>query len=365
MRDGLTRREWMTAAAIAGVVLPDVASATVASTARLRLSLNENPFGPSPLARQAILDQFGSLPRYVTDEGRALQAQIATVEGVAADQIILGEVLDMLGLHLALRGPAGGEFLYSEPGYTALVDAVVPGGGVAVGIPLNDKHENDLPAFAARIGVNTRALYLVNPHNPSGTVSETVAFKTFLREAARRATVIVDEAYLEFEQDFAERSAISLVRDGADVVVFRTFAKAYGLAGLAIGYAVAPLNLAVELQKKGLGEPHGLNRLALAAAAASLRDAGYVAAVREKVVAERALWHRFLDELGLRRSDSRGNFVFFDIGGPHDAFAAALAAEGVDIARAFPPLSSWARISIGLPEENAWARAAVQKAVGR
>ncbi len=363
MADGLSRRDWLATAALAGIAPPHGAQAAAAG-ARARLSLNENPFGPSPLVRQAILDQLQVLPRYVGDEARALERQIAAREGVSPDQIILGEILDALGLQLALRGPVGGEFLYSEPGYTALVDAVAPGGGVAVGIPLNAKLENDLPAFAARIGPRTRALYLVNPHNPSGTVSDTTSFKLFLRDASRRATVIVDEAYLEFEPDFAERTAVSLVRDGLDVIVFRTFAKIYGLAGLAIGYAVGPAGLAAELKRKGLGEPHGLNRLALAAASASLRDPAYLDAVRAKVIAERALWHNLLDALKRPRSDSRGNFVLFDTGQPHDAFAAAMAAEGIDIARAFPPLGTWARISIGLPDENARARAAVRKILG-
>jgi histidinol-phosphate aminotransferase len=358
MIDGLTRRDWLAAAALSGIALPQAAAG--ASMARARLSLNENPFGPSPLVRQAILEQLNVLPRYVGDEARALEQEIAAKEDVSPDQIILGEILDALGLHLAVRGAAGGEFLYSEPGYTALVDAVAPGGGVAVGIPLNAKLENDLPAFAARIGARTRALYLVNPHHPSGTVSDADAFKTFVRDASRHATVIVDEAYLEFEPDFAARTTAGLVRNGADVIVFRTFAKIYGLAGLAIGYAIAPAALAAELKHKGLGEPHGLNRIALAAASASLRDMAYIADIRAKVVAERTLWHQMLDAMGVRRADSRGNFVFFETGGAHDAFAASLAAQGIDIARAFPPLDRWARIAIGLPAENGRARAAVK-----
>ena len=363
MAEGWTRRDWLATAAVGGIAFPGGAR-TATTGGRARLSLNENAFGPSPLVRQAVLKQLQALPRYVGDEARALEQQIAAKEGVFAGQIILGEILDVLGLQLALRGPAGGEFLYSEPGYTALVDAVAPGGGVAVGIPLNAKLENDLPAFAARMGPRTRALYLVNPHNPSGTVSDTGTFRSFVRDASRRATVIVDEAYLEFEPDFADRTAVSLVQDGADVIVFRTFAKIHGLAGLAIGYAVAPTGLAGELKRKGLGEPHGLNRIALAAASASLRDQAHLDVVRAKVIAERVLWHRLLDHLKRPRSDSRGNFVFFDTGRPHDGFAAAMAFEGIDIARAFPPLATWARISIGLPDENARARAAVGSILG-
>ena len=342
--DGLTRRGCFVAAALVSTVRATAASA--AGTGIVRLSLNENPFGPSALVRDAIFGQLRDIPRYVGEEAAALKSQIAAKEGVSPEQIILGEILDQLGLCLALEGPVEGEFLYSEPGYTALVDAVAPGGGKAIGVPLNASLENDLPGFEARMSSKTRALYLINPHNPSGTVTETETLKTFLRKTSRRITVIVDEAYLEFEPDFRQRSAIALVHEGADVIVFRTFTKIYGLAGLAIGYAVAPVKLATAFTRQGLGEPHGLNRFALAAASASLRDRAYVFDVRDKVTAERLLWHRMLDAIGYRRSDSRGNFVFFDTRRPHEAFSAAMAAEGVEIARAFPPLNTWARVSI-------------------
>ncbi len=359
--DGVTRRIWLGAAGSVALSAATEAAPATRSVGPARLSLNENPFGPSPLARRAIVEQLDQAERYVGVEARGLEEQIAAIEGVSADQVILGEVLDALGLQLALDGGPGGEFLYSAPGYTALVDAVAPGGGVAVGVPLNDRLENDLPAIAARITSQTRAIYLVNPHNPTGTVSETAAFRAFLRAAAAKTTIIVDEAYLEFEADFADRTAVTLPREGVNVIVFRTFAKIYGLAGLSIGYAVAPKPLATALKKKGLGAPHALNRLALAAASASLRDTGYISTVRAKVIAERQAWNTLLDGLGVRRSDSRGNFVFFETDRPHAAFAAALLAEGIEVARAFAPLDRWARISIGLPDENARARAAVRK----
>jgi hypothetical protein len=118
-----------------------------ASAVPLRLSLNENPFGPSPLAIEAIQGALQGIARYAGDDARAFEGQIAEREGVSPDQIILGEILDSLGLQLALNGRAGGEFIYSEPGYTALIDAVAPGGGTAVGVPLNGAFENDLDAI--------------------------------------------------------------------------------------------------------------------------------------------------------------------------------------------------------------------------
>jgi histidinol-phosphate aminotransferase len=108
-----------------------------------------------------------------------------------------------------------------------------------------------------------------------------------------------------------------------------------------------------------IGVPETLDRLALSAATASLRDEGYIATVRTKVITEREKWDSLFDALNLRHSDSRGNFVFFETSRPHQDIAAALGARGIDIGRAFPPLDHWVRISIGLPEENALARHAI------
>jgi histidinol-phosphate aminotransferase len=365
----MTRRKLFGGVALSGFALSSVgtraAATTLAPTAILTdLSLNENPFGPSPLAMEAIQNALSGIARYAGDDAHALEQQIADREGVSPDQIILGEILDSLGLQLALDGGAGSEFVYSEPGYTALVDAVAPGGGVVVGVPLDAHLENDLPAIAARVTARTRAVYIVNPHNPTGTVSEAVWFKAFLREMAKRTTVIVDEAYLEFEPDFAAKTAVELTRSGANVVVFRTFGKIYGLAGMPMGYAVAPKAVADFLRRKGVGSAHTLNRLALAAAAASLRDPGYVDGLRLKVVEERQKWHSLLDMMGRRRADSKGNFVFFETGQPHEVIAGRLFSEGMEIARAFPPFDRWVRISIGLPAENTRARDAIKKLLG-
>jgi histidinol-phosphate aminotransferase len=358
-----TRRDYLAnTLALSGLVLSapgGSAKADVARSVRARLSLNENPYGPSERALAAIWDQFGELCRYVDNEADVLTPAIVAREKVSADQIALGEILEALGHHLASNGPVGGEFIYSEPGYAALVNAARLNGGVVVGVPLNSDLQNDLAAIAAKVNDRTRAIYLVNPHNPSGTVSDTAEFIAVVFEMAKRTLVIVDEAYLEFEPDFDKRTVVGLTRAGANVAVFRTLGKIYGLAGLSVGYAVAPKPLAASLKRAGIGTPETLTRPALAAGAASLKDDGYVRTTRAKVIAEREKWNQLFDQFKLRHADSRGNFVFFEMPQLHSEVAAALLAKGVAISRAFPPLDHWVRISIGLPEENSMARSAI------
>jgi histidinol-phosphate aminotransferase len=363
----LSRRDWLLINTALASSLLYPAMANTSNRSRIRLALNENPLGPSPVALEAIRAHVDELSRYPGGgEIAELTDTIAARETIAADQIVLGENLNVLGLYLAAQdlaahGGPGGEFIYSEPGYTALVDAVAPAGGVVVGVPLNDRLENDLPAIAGRVNERTRAVYLVNPHNPSGTISEATQFIDFVHELSKRVLVIVDEAYLEFTPDFEKRTVAGLVRSGDRVAVFRTFSKIYGLAGLTIGYTLAPTELASSLKRLGIGAFFSLNQLSLVAATASLKDKGYVGDIRAKVATEREAWHELFRQRKVRFSDSHGNFVFFDAGRPHQAVATELSQQGIDIGRSQPPLDNWIRISIGLPEENAIARQAVAK----
>jgi histidinol-phosphate aminotransferase len=330
-----------------------------------RLSLNENPFGPAPGVIDAIQREFSNLCRYTGAEFDGLVGLIAAREGVGREQVVLGEILEPLGTYLSRQGGPGGEFIFSDPGYTALIDSAVAVGGRSIGVPLGAQMENDLPAIAAKVNERTRAVFLVNPHNPTGIAGDPEQLKNFARSTARHALVIVDEAYLEFADHFAQRTLADLVRAGENVIVFRTFAKVYGLAGLDIGYGLVPVAVAKALSAQGLNNPHLFNRLAVAASAASLEDTGYVARITLLVTQEREKWFGLLRDMKLRFTPSSGNFVFFETRMPHAEFAAAMLKDGVAVGRAFPPYDRWVRISIGLPEENARARAAVRKLLAR
>lgn len=333
-----------------------------AGNAPVRLSFNENPYGPSPRVAEAIARELPRVNRYADAAlAQEFAQQIAAYEQLPSEQIILGEILGLLGLYLGSQGGPGGEFIYSVPGYLALVDAASRVGGLGVGVPLDAAGRNDLAALGARMSAKTRAVYLVNPHNPTGTVSDSVVWKRFLRQASRRAVVVVDEAYLEYTPDFRERTAAYLVREGANVLVFRTFDKIHGLAGLPIGYVLAPRALADALRKQGAGDPESLGRLNIAAAQAALRDTAQVVRTREAIARERTSWIAFLDKLGRKHTEAAANFVFFDAQESQVELAAKLRAQGIDIGRPHPPYQTWARITIGLPEENQRVQAELRR----
>src|ERR1700678_4601869 len=156
----------------------------------IHLNLNENAFGPSPSVNDAIRRDFDRLSRYAdAATAQAFAEQIAAYERVPVEQVVLGEILGALGLYLGSEGGPGGQFIYSTPGYLALIDAASRVGGVGVPVPLDKTYGNALPALAARLTPKTRALYLINPHNPTGTVSDDDVFKSFLRKMSHHAPV--------------------------------------------------------------------------------------------------------------------------------------------------------------------------------
>lgn len=343
---GLTRRHLLAAGATATFATP--VGRALAKPARL--SLNENPFGPSPKVLAALRSQLPLVGRYGDDAPvQALLDRIAAMENLPREQIVLGEILGPLGVFLAARPPAGGRFVLSVPGYPLVADAAAPEGGVAIGVPLNAKFGNDLPGLSRAVIGDTRAVYLVNPHNPSGTTNDAAEFDAFIRDVARRTLVIVDEAYIEYD-DIAH-SAVRYTREGLNVAVFRTLDKIYGLAGLPIGYVLAPKSLADSMHKAGFGDPHELGRLAVTAASAALADQDWVADVRRRVIDGRQRLTAALDRLHLEHSDSKANFVFFRSPLPVARARTALAGHGIEVARPFPPLDAWIRISVGTESE--------------
>lgn len=342
--------------------LPASRPVSGASDGPARLSLNENAFGPSPRVARAITGALPDLARYADQaDADRLAARVAAIEGVGPEQLLFGDLLTTLGQHLAARPPAGGRFIYSAPGYTALVDSARPLGAEGIGVPLDNELRDDLPALSQAIDGHTRALFLVRPHNPSGTAHPWDRFSDFLATASKRTLVIVDEAYLDY--DGPRANAVALTRAGANVAVFRTFEKIHGLAALPLGYVVAPAPLAKALKADGIGAAHSLSRMALIAADAALDDPTWTGEVRRRTIAGRDRLHAVLDRLGIVRSASRANFIFFRSPIEAARLRARLAQSGILVGRAFPPLGEWVRITVGTEAEVDRTISALQQAL--
>lgn len=328
----------------------------------VQLLYNENTMGPSPRALEAMSREVARVHRYPFDKTPELIAQIARKEGVSPDHIVLGagsgEVLEAFGVCL---GRSGGEVIRAVPGYTQMTGAFDRVGGRTVEVPLNDRLEHDLDAMAAKIGPETKAIYVCNPNNPTGTIVAPARLRAFAVEAAKHATVFIDEAYLECSDDFSANTMVGLVREGHNVVVTRTFSKIYGLAGQRIGYGIMPPELAKSIRKFTTGSP---NLLGVVAAQASLDDTGYVEPMRRRIKAERDALCALLKEHGRRYAEPQANFVFCHTGMPIEVFQERMLREGVAVARAFAPMLDWCRINVATPEEMAVTHAALRKVLG-
>lgn len=364
----LNRRDWLksTGAAVAGMALaPSLklraqheADRSARRTEPARVSGNENPYGPSQMAIMAMMTNLERSFRYPRDEVAQFVELICAKEGVTAEQVVLGvgsgEILEMFGLW---AGPKGGEVVTAQPGYVQLTRTMEAKGSKVVNVPLNAALEHDLDAMKAAVTDKTSCVYVCNPNNPTGTIVDPAALKAFAIEVSKKCIVFIDEAYLECADDFEAQTMRSLVSEGHNVVIARTFSKVYGLAGQRIGYGIMPEAIAKEIKVNGTGS---LNLLGVVAAVASLEDLGYVEETRLKIKTERDKLCGLLDELGRKYAKPQGNFVFFQTDMPIKMFQEKMQAENVLVGRPFPPLLDWCRVSIGSPEEMEMVHAALK-----
>jgi histidinol-phosphate aminotransferase len=365
----LTRREALMGAAALLAPLPShvVAAAAglpAATTGLIKLDGNENPYGPSPAARQAILASVSEAPRYADATMATLRNQLAAQASVAASQIVIGagsgELLKMTAL-LAMTAGSGGEVVASRPTYEEL-----PVFAEALGLKVrwvgpDAQHRHDLPAMREACTEHTRLVYVCNPNNPTGTAVTRSALETFIRSVSTDHIVVVDEAYMDLVDQPGVATIAVLVKDAPNLVVLRTFSKLHGLAGLRVGYAIAPPALAKRLAALSLTWP---NTTGLAAAIASFNDHAFLKTTRAAIVGDRARVHAALDRMGLQRADAQGNFVFFDTRGPLKQFQDRMLAAGIKVGRHFDGYDTWARVTVGVHREVDQFLAALPRALG-
>jgi histidinol-phosphate aminotransferase len=314
------------------------------------LDSNENPLGPSPMAKKVVMDAFEKSFRYPGAAYGRLLEQLAEKHDVSTDHIVLGtgssEVLTMAG---AAYGLDGGEVVTGHPSYKALGGYAETMGGYVSRVPLTDEMKLDLEAMDRRTTASSSLVFVCNPNNPTGTVVDPSTLTAFTEEVSRRAVVFVDEAYIDFvEDDKRSSGAVDLVRQGENVIVSRTFSKLYGMAGLRIGYGIARPDIIERIEAYSMGMP---NTVGLHAASESLKDTTFQEESRKKIMAARDYTTSVLDDMGLEYADSQASFVFFKSGMEIKKLQKKMRAQGVEVGRPFPPYTDWCRVSMGTMDD--------------
>lgn len=319
-------------------------------SALIPLHYNENPLGPGPAARAAIVASIGEGWRYADGEhAERLVAAIAAHERVAPERIAIGAGSGELLHILALGWAARGSVTCAWPTYGQLMGYAEKLGATVRRVPLDAGLRHDAAAIDAATPPGTSLVCLCNPNNPTGTVLPGAALRGLCLTLAGRALVVVDEAYMDFVEPGVTESMVDLARGDAAVVVLRTFSKLHGMAGLRVGYAVGRPDIIERMRSLEMTSP---NLPGVVAATASLGDREFIARSRDSVMADRRRVSAVCRELGMECSDSQGNFVFVRTGMPATEFRDRMRALGIEVGRPFPPLTDWSRISLGRPEDN-------------
>jgi histidinol-phosphate aminotransferase len=312
-----------------------------------KLSSNESPYDPLPSVVEAIVEGARQIHRYPDPAGVKLTEAIAERFGVPFEHIALGagSVTVAQQLFETVSEP-GSEVVYpwrSFEAYPLLADLA---GVTSVRVPLAGE-EHDLDAMAEAINDRTRMVFVCNPNNPTGTSLRRAELVSFLDRVPEHVLVVLDEAYREYVRDADVPDGLTLYRDRPNVCVLRTFSKAYGLAGLRVGYVVGHADVASAIRKTII--PFAVNHLAQIAAVASLRAEDELLERVDTVVKERTRVREALIAQGWKVPPTEANFVWLRLGERTLDFAAACAVEGVAVR---PFAGEGARVSIGDPEAN-------------
>jgi histidinol-phosphate aminotransferase len=321
----------------------------------VKLASNENPFGVPESAKKAMAEAAAELGRYPDANGFELKAALSKRYDVPADWITLGngsnDILEIAAHAFVQRGQA---VVYSQYSFAVYALAAQGVGARGIVVPAKD-YGHDLDAMAAAIDAETKLVYIANPNNPTGTFIPAAEIEAFLAKVPASVVVVLDEAYNEYLEQKDQFESTQWVRRFPNLVVSRTFSKAYGLAGLRVGFAIA--QPAVTDLMNRIRQPFNVNSLAQAAAIAALNDKAFLEKGAENNRAGYRQLTAAFDELKLEYVPSHGNFVLVKVGEDEGAGARvniALLKQGV-IVRPVGAygLPQWLRISIGLPEENA------------
>lgn len=319
----------------------------------IKLASNENPLGPSPKAVEAIQNAASKLNLYPDGAAWSLTGALANHYQIPREQIMLGngsdEIIQFLGV-IFLNGPED-EVIVGNPSFSQYDSSTTINRGRLIKVPLNAKMEHDLDAIAERANANTKLIYIANPHNPTGTIINNLAFSDFLDQLPSHVVVVLDEAYAEFCGDVEDfPHAPDFIKAGKPVIGLRTFSKAYGLAGIRIGYGFASADI-VDVFNRVRG-PFNVNSLAQVAAEAALGDSEFLArSIAHNRRALQRLSEIFI-KFGAEVYDSYANFALANFNRPTDGLYNELMKHGI-ITRAggWFGLPNCLRVTVGTDEE--------------
>lgn len=315
----------------------------------VKLASNENPLGPAPSAVRAMKDGASGAHIYPDGGGYKLRTALAEKHGLGLENVVLGngsnEIIELL-CHCFLN--RGAELIAAEHAFVVYKLMATLFGAKYVEVADPD-FIHDLDGMADAITEDTRLVFIANPNNPTGTLVGQEALDRFMDRLPDHVVAVFDEAYYEFLEDAPD--TLKYVKEGRNVCVLRTFSKAYGLAGLRIGYGLAAPQVAEILQKAR--QPFNTNSMAQAAALAAMTDREHVARTLETNNAGLRFYEKAFAERGLEYVKSYANFILVKVGNG-DALFQSMLQKGV-IVRAMSgyKLPDWVRISIGTAEENA------------
>jgi histidinol-phosphate aminotransferase len=317
----------------------------------VKLASNENPYGPSPAAIEAVSGDSLALQRYPDPRGHDLREALAAHHGVAAQELCLGngsnELIDLICRVFASRGEHA---VFGHPSFPCYRIGSIAQELDFTAVPLRDHLHWNVDDLLAAVRADTKLLFVSNPNNPTGSYIAKAELERLLRELPERVIAVVDEAYLEYA-DAADFASATELRDTRErLAILRTFSKAYGLAALRVGYVIGRTGLVHDLNR--LRAPFNVGTAGQVAARAALDDQTHLRASVNATIRDRGALSAALEAQGLRVAPSQANFVLVDVGQAGRAVYEALLREGV-IVRPMPaPLDSWLRVTVGLPHEN-------------
>lgn len=313
-----------------------------------KCSSNENPYQPLPSVLEVVREAAGSINRYPDMAVSELSQAIADHLDVPLECIATGTgSVGVLGQVIAACCDADDEVIYAWRSFEAYPIVTTIAGALPVQVPLDDRYRHRLDAMADAVTDRTRVILVCTPNNPTGTVVHDDELRAFLARVPQDVLVVIDEAYVEFVRDAEAADGLAVWREHPNVMLLRTFSKAYGLAGLRVGYAVAHPLMAAALRKTAV--PFGVNSLAQVAAVASLGAVDELLERVEHLVKERGRVRDGLRDQGWELSESEANFVWFDLDERSADFAAACEETGLMV-RQYG--TDGVRVTIAEPEAN-------------